>query len=31
MVPGSVVIFFLPPALERLEHLVPASLDAMSC
>ena len=31
-VPGSVVVvFFLPPALEHLEHLVLASLDAMSC
>lgn len=30
-VPSSVVIFSLPPAQERLEHLVPAALDAMSC
>lgn len=30
-VPSSVVIFSLPPALEYLEHLVPAALDAMSC
>lgn len=28
VVPGSVVLFFLPPALE---HLVPAVLDALSC